>query len=106
MEVDDPNSNRLLTESDFLTRFKSNGLPGRNRDLVACPWISADTTLAGFDYKDSKTSEFYPLTFLHGLLECGENRVNYTLGLDLGNAHCTGDSTDDILFNHSPVFPS
>jgi hypothetical protein len=39
------------------------------------------------------------------LLECGENRVNCNLGLDLGDAHCFGDSTDDILFNHRPAFP-
>ena len=72
-EVGDPNSNRLLGESNFLARFEPNGFSGRNGDLVACPWISADSTLSGLDYKNPKPSKFYALAFLHGLLESAEN---------------------------------
>ncbi len=104
MEVDDPNSNRLLTESDFLARFETNGFPGRDGDLGACPWISTNSTLAGLDHKNTKTPKFYPLAFLHGLLECGENSVDGYLGFDLGDAHGLGDTTHDILFNHRLVF--
>ena len=85
-------------------RLEPNGLSGRNGDLVACPWISTDATFAGFDYKDPKTSKFYSLAFLHGLLESAENRVDGNLGFYLGDAHLVGDPTDDILFNHRLVF--
>jgi len=103
--VDDPNSNRLLTESNFFARFEPYGFSRRNRDFGSRPGISSYATLAGLDYKDSKSSKLDALTMLHSLFECAENRVNGNLGFDLGHAHLFGHTANNILLNHRLAFP-
>jgi len=87
---------RLLQRLQFLPGFKSNRLTGRDCYLGSSSRISSDPSLARPNVKNSKTTQFNPVSLTQRLFHRFKNRFDSHLGLRLGYPCSVNDLIDDI----------
>jgi hypothetical protein len=80
----------------FLTGFEAHGLAWRNAYFRARPGITADSGLAGFYVKDTKTAKFNAVSSGESLLHGLEDGLDSDFRLCLGDACASDDLVNDI----------
>jgi hypothetical protein len=80
----------------FLAGFEAYGLPWRNAYFRTRPGIAADSGLAGFYVKDTKTAKFNAVISGQSLLHGLEDGLDSDFRLCLGHACAIDDVVNDI----------
>src|SRR6185436_21169025 len=63
-----------------LSRFEANRAAGRNANFLAGPWVTADSTLAGFHLEHAKAAQLDPFAALHRQTHRVEHGIHGHLG--------------------------
>jgi dCTP deaminase len=80
----------------FLAGFEAHSFPWRNAYFRARPGITADSGLAGFYVKDTKTAKFNAVISGQSLLHGLEDGLDRDFRLCLGDTSATDDVVNDI----------
>jgi hypothetical protein len=80
----------------FLAGFEAHGLPWRNAYFGARPGITANSGLAGFYVKDTKTAKFNAVVSGESLLHGFEDGLDSDFRFCLGDACAIDDVVNDI----------
>jgi flavin reductase (DIM6/NTAB) family NADH-FMN oxidoreductase RutF len=91
----------LLESLQFLARFESDSLAGRNGNLRPGAGVPANAGLARLHVKDAEAAQFNAVSVLESLLHVFEDCFDGHLGLRLGDAGFIDHFVDDIEFDQA-----
>src|SRR5512139_1786957 len=89
----------------ILARLEADGPPGRNANLLAGPWVTADAALSGLHLEHAEPAQFDAISALHREAHGIEYRVDGQLGLHLRDVGGPGHFVDDVDFDHAGGYP-
>ena len=81
--------------------FEADGFAGRNIDLFAGAWITADTGLARFDAEDPEAPKLNALAAAESRLQGFEDGFDSLLGLGAADVRCGNDRVHDVQLDHT-----
>ncbi len=84
---------------EFLTRFETHSLTGRDADFGTGARIAADTGFAGADAENAESAQFDALACGQGLFQTLEYRIHCGLRLASGQARALDYVMDNVLLN-------
>jgi hypothetical protein len=93
--------NSLGKRLQFLPGLEAHSLPWRNAYFGARPGITADSGLAGFYVKDTKTAKFNAVACTEGLLHGFEDGLDSDFRFGLGDACAVYYVVNDIELYHT-----
>ena len=82
------------------TWLETDSSSGWNANLFACPWISADASLARLDLKNAEPSQLDSFTPFHGSPHGIEDGIDGHLGFHLGDVSKFRDFVDYVHLDH------
>src|SRR6185295_3005323 len=85
---------------EVLAGLEADRAAGGNPHLLASPWVTADSALAGLHLEDPEAAELDPLSTHHGFLHRLEHGLDRDFSLDLRDVGGPADLVDDVHLDH------